>query len=294
MKNFNWKQYLENYPDLVKAGIKTREQALIHFRRHGESEHRSSFIPQVTFEKVESKDLFDIVIPLGPNDYQNIFSHISHCRKNIKDFRNIYIITAIDINIEGCIIIPESSFPFQLSDINIRKDRNNWYFQQLLKMYAYLIPDILENYLVIDADTFFLRPVEFFEKNENFLVPLYNTSDEYNIDYFSHLSLLHESLVRKIDKSGICHHMMFNTKILQEIREFLCPETPDDFWKFWLSKINPDHWSGGSEYELYFNYLLIYHFHSIKIRPLKWDNATCVTKDHYSNFDYISVHWYMI
>jgi hypothetical protein len=80
---FNWKQYLQNYPDLIKAGIRTREQALIHFRRHGEHEGRSDTIPKLTVSIKNSQNLFDIVIPLGPNDYRNIFSHITHCKNNI-------------------------------------------------------------------------------------------------------------------------------------------------------------------------------------------------------------------
>ncbi len=285
---FNWRQYLENYPDLKKAKIETKEQAIIHFNRYGQYEGRSDSIPKIPLPLCkESLNLFDIVIPLGPNDYRNIFSHILYTKSNVKNFRNIYIITCLDIVIEGCTIIPESSFPFGLSDINIRSDRNNWYFQQLLKMYSYLIPGILEHYLVIDADTYFLRPVDFFENG----IPLYNTSTEYNFDYFTHLKLLNENLDRKMNVSGICHHMMFNCAIIQELMDFISPN--QEFWKYWLSKINPKHWSGASEYELYFNYLLIYHPDLIKIRPLKWDNRSYLTKNDL-DLDYISIHWYII
>ncbi len=281
--NFNWRQYLENYPDLGKAGIKTKEQAIIHFRRHGESEGRTDTLPKLKVIPKESKKLFDIVIPLGPNDYRNIFSMVSYCKNNINDYNQIYIVTCLDIKIENCITIPESFFPFKLNEIHIRQDRNNWYFQQLLKMYSYIIPGILENFLVIDADTYFLKPTDFFENG----IPLYNTSDEHNLPYFEHLNLLHESLYRKENVSGICHHMMFNCGILKELMDFLSPEI--EFWKYWLSKINPDHFSGASEYELYFNYLLIYHPKLIKIRPLKWNNVTHLTNEDY---DYISIHWY--
>ena len=42
--------------------------------------------------------------------------------------------------------------------------RNGWYLQQLLKLYAGLtIPNILENYLVVDSDVFFLKPIHFYE-----------------------------------------------------------------------------------------------------------------------------------
>lgn len=41
MQTFNWKAYLENYPDLQLAGINTREKALRHYKRTGQKEQRS-------------------------------------------------------------------------------------------------------------------------------------------------------------------------------------------------------------------------------------------------------------
>jgi hypothetical protein len=235
---------------------------------------------------------FDIVIPLGPNDYSDIHNHIKHCKNNVKGHRNIYIITALDIQIDDCITVPENStFPFTLKDISIRPDRNGWYFQQLLKLYAYFIPGILENYLVIDADTYFLRPTDFFENN----IPLYGISGEHHLPYFSHLKLLNENLIRKNNYSGICHHMMFNATFLKEMKSFICPdENPEEsFWKLFIDKVNPKELSGASEYELYFNYMLLFHPESIKVRPLQWTNKSNITNYDYLNYDYVSVHWYL-
>ncbi len=225
---------------------------------------------------------------MGPNDYQNIYAHISYCKKNIKDYRNIYIITAIELNIEDTIVINEKSFPFKKEDINIRADRNKWYFQQLLKLYSFTIPGILDNYLVIDADTFFIKETEFFENG----IPLYNIGTEYNQDYFTHNQLLHPTFTRASEHSGICHHMMFNKFYIQEIFQLVSPEDPDSFWKVWISKVNPTHWSGASEYELYFHFMMKYHNDKIKIRPLKWDNLTFLST--VTDLDYISIHWYTI
>ena len=44
--DFNWKQYLANYPDLQEAGIIREEDALTHYKRFGISENR-------TFEKYD-------------------------------------------------------------------------------------------------------------------------------------------------------------------------------------------------------------------------------------------------
>ena len=41
MNKFNWKNYLENYPDLVIAGLKTEKECLQHYRRYGLRENRT-------------------------------------------------------------------------------------------------------------------------------------------------------------------------------------------------------------------------------------------------------------
>ena len=37
--------------------------------------------------------LFDIVIPLGPKEKNNIFRQIEYIQKNVIGYRNIYIVT---------------------------------------------------------------------------------------------------------------------------------------------------------------------------------------------------------
>ena len=38
--NYNWKEYLYNYPDLIVAGIKDEESAKKHWINHGKKENR--------------------------------------------------------------------------------------------------------------------------------------------------------------------------------------------------------------------------------------------------------------
>jgi hypothetical protein len=40
MLNFNWKQYIENYPDLQSAGINNEKMAIRHYFLHGKNEGR--------------------------------------------------------------------------------------------------------------------------------------------------------------------------------------------------------------------------------------------------------------
>jgi hypothetical protein len=239
--------------------------------------------------------LFDIVIPVGPNDIETIGNMIKYTKKNIIGYRNIYIISYDpNIIIDDCIIIDENIFPFNKnileSYLPFKTNRIGWYLQQLLKLYAgFHIPNILNNYLVIDSDTFFLSPTTFFEDK----LPLYNVGTEYNIPYFYHMYRMHPSLLKKTKHSGICHHMMFQKHIILELFNLIEKYTNNEFWKSFILLLDPSHieGSGASEYEIYFNYLLIYHKDKMKIRQLKWDNRSEFVED--NELNYISCHWYM-
>ena len=163
--------------------------------------------------------MFDIVIPVGPNDIDIIHKQIDYTKKNIIGYRKIFLICKdASLQIDGCITVSEEIFPFNkktVSDILGPTDRCGWYLQQLLKLYASIvIPGLLDKYLVIDADTFFLKPTVFLKDGK----PLYNYGDEYHKPYFEHMNRLHSSFKRQVDLySGICHHMLFETKYIKEI-----------------------------------------------------------------------------
>jgi hypothetical protein len=230
---------------------------------------------------------FDIVIPVGPNDYEIFTQQVEFTKRNIVGYRNIYIVSPIEHSVFGCIYVSEDRFPFSMEDVsNIlgKSSRNGWYLQQLIKLYAgFVIPDILDTYLVIDSDTFFLKPTTFIENG----VCLYNTGTEHHIPYFVHMNKLHPSLSRQMSASGICHHMIFQTKYIQELFKLV----NGDFWRVFLERVDDTEGSGASEYEIYFNFMLKYYPSDIKIRTLSWKNTNVLTM--VGNDDYISYHWYM-
>ena len=238
--------------------------------------------------------IFDIVIPLGPDEMHIINNNINTIKLNIIGYRNIYIIsTNPNIIIDDCIIINENIFPFKMSDISLYikdKKRNGWYLQQLLKLYAgFYIPNISENYLVIDSDLYFLKKINFFENDK----PIYTISYEYHQPYFIHMNKLHESFFKKYDISGISHHMIFNIKYIKEIFDLVETKHNESFWKIFLSMVNEDTHSGASEYEIYFNYILKY---DIIIRRLEWSNISYNdfnNKVYNPNSDYVSICSYL-
>jgi len=265
-------------------------------------------------------NLYDIVIPVGPSDSDQINDQLNFTTKNIIGYRNIYLICydpTIKIIDKNIIIIDENIFPFTIKDVakyHSKYNRNGWYLQQLLKLYAGLvIPGILERYLVIDADTYFLKPTVFVEDNKC----LYNTGNEYHIPYFQHMLKLYPSMEKQIQESGICHHMIFEKKYINQLFAMVeeynntnnNSENYQYFWQIFLEKVNIDSliypdaskyelkynlYSGASEYELYFNYMLKYHNDKIKIRKLEWTNVSNNPKNYTeSKYNYVSWHYYI-
>ncbi len=236
---------------------------------------------------------FDIVIPVGPNDKDIINKQIKYTQKNIIGYRNIYLICYDpNIIIDGCITINESIFPFSLesvSNFHGKLNRNGWYLQQLLKIYALItIPEILERCLIIDSDTFFLKPTTFIENNKC----LYNYGREYHSPYFSHMLKMDKELI-KVDntKSGICHHMMFEKTFINKLINKIEEIHNDKFYNVFLKLVKDVEGSGASEYEIYFNYMLKNYNNNIIIRRLSWINTKNLD-DLNSDYDYISYHWY--
>ena len=244
--------------------------------------------------------LFDIVIPVGPNDADVIQRQLEYTKKNIIGYRNIYIVTTPALyeslrSLTGCTLICENLFPFTLDMMNKfaqapESHRNGWYLQQLIKLYAgFVIPEILERWLIIDCDTFFLKPTTFVENNKC----LYAYGNEYNPPYFSHMNKLLPGLT-KVDsaKSGICHHMIFEKKYVQQMFAQVDDVHKKPFWQAFLECINPANFngSGASEYELYFNYMLTHNAENIAVRQLSWKNSGVLDLNSANN--YISWHHY--
>lgn len=239
-----------------------------------------------------SEYIFDIIIPVGPKDVDIVEKQVEYTKKNIIGYRNIYIIHISDkLQLDGCITITEDMYPFNLG--TIRKyhgiqERNGWYLQQLLKLYSgFVIPGILDKFLVIDSDTFFIKPTEFYKDNKC----LYNFSREYHPPYFAHMERLLPGL-HKVDssKSGICHHMIFEKKYLKELFDKVEELHGDKFYIAFLKCVVEYNTSGASEYEIYFNYMLDNHSDKIVVRELRWENTRGIVLD--KGYDYISYHWY--
>ena len=232
----------------------------------------------VVIEEIDPT-LIDIVIAVGPNDIDILADQIKYTKKNVLGYRNIYLISYDPkIVVDGCITIDEAIFPFSMKTVEEyygKTERNGWYLQQLLKIYAgKVIKGLLERFVCIDADTFFVKPTRFINTDTN--KPLYCYSTENHKPYFDHMKKLHISF-RKIDlsKSGICHHMVLEKKYLDEIISLVEERhRSKPFYRLFLESVDPSQilHSGASEFEIYFHYMLQYHRDCIELRPLIWED----------------------
>jgi hypothetical protein len=261
-------------------------------------------IEQLKNEKLEQyNQLLDSTTERLNNIYSSgntVDKKDENTKKNIIGYRNIYLICKDpSIRIDGTITIDERIFPFSIDDVansHGKRERNGWYLQQLLKLYAgVVIPDILQRYLVIDSDTYFLKPTKFLtDDNKMFLTEGY----QYHEPYFPHMNRLYPNLKKIHPSSGIAHHMFFDSELVKELFkkvEDFHIHSRKKFWQIFLDEVDTNFYhgsgSGASEYEIYFTYVYLYHPEKIEIRRLNWNNAN--TFDENCGCDFTSVHWWM-
>jgi len=255
--------------NIKKPFIKIKDILYPIFNLHIHSKKLDNFT-FMDFEKNEK--LFDIVIPIGPNDIDIVHKQVEKNKKNIIGYRNIYLVSYDkNIHIDGCITIDENIFPFTKKDVelysHISEERSGWVLQQLLKLYVgFVIEGILDRVLIVDSDTIFLHPIQFIQDEKC----IYTYGVEYHKPYFEHMRRLHPDLKKMIlSQSGITHHMMFEKKYLIEIFNMVMTLHKEEFWKTFLKCISNNSISCASEYEIYYNYMLKFHPEKILIRKLK-------------------------
>lgn len=240
--------------------------------------------------------MYDIVIFVGPKDYDIICHTIEINKKNVLEHRRIYIITNIQRcpHIDGCTMLDENMFPFTIKYIesthsNIRKDRIGWYFQQLGKLLiSFYVDDMLEDYLVIDADTYINKPMCFMKDDRH----IFHNSTRFGHEpYRAHMRKLNPALSVVDNLSGIVHHMIFNKKILAElintVEEY---HNGKKFYDIFLENVEKNNTSGASEYEIYFHFMMKYHKSKMIVQKVVLQDIKSIHDK--GNHDVVSIHWY--
>lgn len=143
-----------------------------------------------------------------------------------------------------------------------------WYFQQFLK-YAFIdVSNEDEYYLIWDADTVLLKPIDFFTPEGK---PIYTTAAEHHLPYFETYQALFGNKANR-EFSFISQHQVICKRILREMLTEIESRNPAS--KGWAWAIMDNLCGHGSnlfsEYETYGHYLKANHPDSFAVRDLKW------------------------
>lgn len=254
----------------------------------------------------------DAVIPCHKKDLRTIDLVVEGIRNNVKNIRRIFVVSASKLT-DQAEWVDERIFPFTKKSIAYEIFKNKkaarqfmqspqtrigWIFQQFLKTYSiFVIPGISSNVLIVDADTIFLRPVEFQDPLTG--AGLYNPGTENHTPYFEHLKRVLPSF-RKIfpQYSGISHHMLFQRSVMEELfKEIRKAHNDKEPWQIFCDVIDKNHLYYSSmcvEYENYFNFVFA-RSDLVKIRHLKWGNISLRHFESlkHADYDYLSCHTYI-
>lgn len=155
------------------------------------------------------------------------------------------------------------------------EDRTGWYFQQLLKFGVSRLSRT-DNYVVVDADTIFIKKTSLTRGNKYLL----RRSIEYHRPYFETYSKLFGYFPDR-QLSFISNYMIFSKQIVSELLSKLEERFNQKWYDAILSSIG-DGLSTFSEFETYGNYLSKYH-------PSVYDSVA--KKNFHSSIDQFKRHW---
>jgi hypothetical protein len=250
---------------------------------------------------------FDIVISSCKKDQFILQKAIESIKKYVINFRRIIVVSSEKLtNIVGVEWFDEKNYPFNIKDIydnmyNLAPEetrrRKVSYINQLIKLYAHkVIPNLTDNILIYDSDIIFIKKTYFFDND----IPLYGNRivklEKGYINYLNHHLKLNKNFdflnnieVNKNLKkkglfcSGICHHIIYNKYIIEEIINLIEKQHNQIFWKYYLNIIdtrdkNKYNHIEPANCELYYNYVVSFHNDKVKIRNITWKEKPAKSK----------------
>ena len=201
----------------------------------------------------------DVVIPVADKDLGVLKQCVEGLRLNLMHpIGTIFLVAPNSAKIKkvakeiGCKFIDETTIlPIAKAKINYRPkgiNRAGWVCQQFIKYNAGKLASH-DNYLAIDSDTVLVKPQILIQHDK----PKFNHSDEYHLPYYeAYKKLLNE--VANYPLSFVSHHMIFNKKILGELKNKIELKHNKPWFEAILDSMDIKEFSAVSEYETYGNY----------------------------------------
>ena len=240
----------------------------------------------------------DVVIPLGPNDVPIVQKSIDSCRKYIQEIRNIYVISFDrSIQLNDCIVV-EEFFRDEVNSILPDPNRNKWYLQQLIKLYAHIyISELSDDYLVIDADTIFHKEMSY-RLDGRYWFQIERRPDQDDLEtYYTHAKKVHPSLVSPFPGHFFIHHqMIFNRQHLLDLFDLVeSHHNNEPFWLVFCNEIGDEYYNNGaSEYEIYAIFMCIYFPRKLLLRSLPYEQLLLLNEEVDKSSYWVNYHWYML
>ena len=188
----------------------------------------------------------DVVVPCHAKDEELLAHSVRSLRLQCKQIRKIIVVSErrlLPPSEAGW--FPESAFRFTKQDMG-----SGWRYQQALKLHApFVIPNLAEDVLLVDADTVWHRPVTFVTEDGKGLYSLGRTPhDVAGYDAFFTDVLLPLGLRRhRPGRTAIAHHMLFQRSVLAQLFADLGRQFGRPIWNG-FARGKP------SEWELYYNF----------------------------------------
>jgi hypothetical protein len=154
--------------------------------------------------------------------------------------------------------LPVSHFP----------ERSGWYYQQLLKLGMHRLEGLSDDYVVVDADTIFLKRMTFIDEEGRYV--FLKSTEHHRLYFENYRRLLKEDAGREF--SFISQYMVFNKRIVREMLDRIEENfNGSDSWNWLIMKnLEGRHHCLFSEYETYGHYIKNHHPEKCSFTSVKW------------------------
>lgn len=216
--------------------------------------------------------MLDVIIPCGAGDVGMLPLSVLGARKNVADgVGKVFVVgpwcqCIVDMcSLLGCEYVDERDFmgfgPEVLDLPEHAKGRENWIYQQLIKLRGYALTTT-DNYLVLDSDHVLLQRHHFTCLGGY----LFYVSAEHHLPYFWAIDRLLDGVERQRDFSFISDKMVMNKAFVREMLDEI--ELKHEIrWEEAICMCCDDEPNGFSEYETYGNWLVARH-NELDIYPI--------------------------
>lgn len=225
----------------------------------------------------------DVVIPSIRRDLYTLETCISYAKKNIKNIGRIIVVSPEKLT-EKAEWFDENDYPFSKqkfcdvlnSYINSKEEfkHQSWCYQQLLKLYAHkAIDNLSETFVVLDSDTFILKPWSPKDDQGRFCFHVARESVTFS-SYIHHMqNLIPHTKVFPTKTNPVINYMVFSQSILNDMFQRVEDLHKVPFWEAFAKFTEKDAYFpcklsnasvknlfvGASEFTVYFFFVTNYY-----------------------------------